>query len=237
MYSASAMSSVILAFSYSSLAWEDWDFLELPGDLLHLDSLLLQDPFYDLLSVSALLNQLWIFLLKVQTLLYKSSNQSSSPALSSSSSTWLYSSWMFSKILNRSSNWASSSYTAILFLFERRRSLIMLLSLIILPLIFSLLSFNNVALYALPFSVSFLLLVETSLTSFSSAWSLFDQVWSPSMLAVSLLLQFHQLDSPSVWWSISVAAFTSRSDIFFTRFTILSPLYTIFDVAALQGFQ
>ena len=72
----------ILPFSSSSLAQEDWDFLELPDDLLCLDSLFLEDTFDDLLSVSELLNQLWIFLLKVQTLLFKSSNQASSSALS-----------------------------------------------------------------------------------------------------------------------------------------------------------
>ena len=140
------MGSAILAFSSSTLAQEDWDFFELPYGLLHPDSLLFEDPFDDLLSLSALLNQLWIYLFKVQTLSPKSSNQSSSPALSSSS-TSLYSSWMFSNILNRFLNWASSSSTVILF---------------------SLLSFNNVFLYALPFSVSFPVLVETSFTSF---WS------------------------------------------------------------------
>ena len=45
----------------------------------------------------------------------------------------------------------------------------MLHFLIILTWIFSLLSFNNVAFYALPFSVAFLLLVETSFTSFSGS--------------------------------------------------------------------
>ena len=52
------MSSAILAFSSISFAREDRDFLELPDDVLYLDSLLLEDPFDDLLSVSALLNQL-----------------------------------------------------------------------------------------------------------------------------------------------------------------------------------
>ena len=160
------MISAIFIFSSSCLAREDWDFLELPDDLLSLDSLLLEDTFDDLLSVPALLNQLWIFLLKVQNLLSKSSNQSSSSALFPLSSTWLYSSWMLSNILNRSLNWSS---TAILFLFQKRSSSIMLHFFIILTWIFSLLSFNNVTLYALPFSVTFLLLVETSFTSFSGS--------------------------------------------------------------------
>ena len=127
----------------------------------------------------------------------------------------------------------------------------MLHFLIMFPLIFSLLSFNNVALYDLPFSVSFLLSVETPFTTFSSAWSLFDQVWSPSRLVVSLLqfdgpvyswlrvidLHWWIIDSSLVFWSISVAAMTSWSDTFFTRFTKLFSLYTTFDVAALQGFE
>ena len=171
--------------------------------------------------------------MKAQT---NSSNQSSSSAPSSSSNTWLCYPWMLSNILNKSFNWASSSSTAIMFLFEKRRSSIMLLFLVILPWIFSLLSFNNVALYALLFSVSFLLLVETSFTSFSSAWSHFDQVWSLSRLSVYLLpfdapvsswlrvidLHLWMLDFPSVCWSISVGAFFSWSDIFFTRFTKFS---------------
>ena len=156
-------------FSSTCLAREDWDFLELPDDLLSPDSVFLEDTFDDLLSVLALLNQLWIFLLQVQNLLSKSSNLSSSSALFSLSRTWLYSSWMLSNILNRSLNWPSSSSTAILFLFQKRSSSIMLHFLIILTWIFSLLSFNNVAFYALPFSVAFLLLVETSFTSFSGS--------------------------------------------------------------------
>ena len=158
---------------------------------------------------------------------------------------------MFSNILKRSLNWASFPSTAILFLSEKRISSIMLHFLIILPLIFSLLYFSNVALYDLPFSLSFLLLVETPFTMFSSAWSLFDQVWSPSRLVVSLLpfdepvyswlrvidLDWWIIDSSLVCWSLSVAAFTSWCDIFFTRFTKLFSLYTTFDVAALQGFE
>ena len=157
-----------------------------------------------------------------------------------------------SNMLNRLLNRSSSSSAAILILLEKRRSLIMLtFFLIILPLIFTLLSFNNDALYVLPFLESFLLLVETSFTSFSSAWSLFGQVLSPSRLVVSLFpfdgpvyfwlrvidLHWWILDCPSVCWWISVSVFTSWSDIFFTRFTKSSCLYTIFDVAALQEFE
>ena len=197
-FSAYCLCSAILAFSSSFLAREDWDFLELPDDLLCPDSLLLEDPFDDVLSVSALLNQLWIFLLKVQTLLSKSPNRSSSPALSSSSSVPNY---IPHGCLVISLNWASYSSTVILFLFERRRSSIMLHLIIILPLIFSLVSFNNVALYVPPFSVSFLLLAETPFTSFSSAWSLFGQVWSPIRVVVSLLPFDGAVSS---WFSLSV---------------------------------
>ena len=83
MYSASAMRScAILAFSSSSLAQEDLDFLELPVDLFRFDSLPLENPFDKFPLVSAILYELWILLLKVQTVLSKSSNQSSSSALS-----------------------------------------------------------------------------------------------------------------------------------------------------------
>ena len=134
---------------------------------------------------------------------------------------------------------------------KMRRSSVTLHFLIIPPLILSHLAFNNIALYAITFSVSFLLLVETPFTLFSSAWSLFDQAWSPGRLVISPLpfdgpisswwrvipLHWWILGSPSVCWSTSVAAFTSWSDIFFTRFTKLSSLYTAFDVAALQGLE
>ena len=55
------MGSAILAFSSSSLAWEDWDFLELPDDLLRPDSLLLDlriPLMTSSLSEHALLNHL-----------------------------------------------------------------------------------------------------------------------------------------------------------------------------------
>ena len=112
-------------------SWTSWC-------LLFLDSLLLEDHFDDFLSLSALLNQLSIFFfLNVQTLLSKSLNQSSLRVLSSSSSTWLYSSWMLSNILHRSLKWARSYSIAVLFLFGKRISSIILHFLIILPLIFS----------------------------------------------------------------------------------------------------
>ena len=111
-------------------SWTSWS-------LLFVDSLPLEDPFDDFLSLSALLNQLSIFFLNVQTLLSKSLNQSSLRVLSSSSSTWLYSSWMLSNILHRSLNWARSYSIAVLVLFRKRISSIILHFLIILPLIFS----------------------------------------------------------------------------------------------------
>ena len=62
-----------------------------------------------------------------------------------------------------------------------------------LPLIFSLLSFNIVTLYVLPFSVNFPLILETPFTSFSSAWSLFDQAWPPDgSLILSESVNQHQ---------------------------------------------
>ena len=121
VYSACTMSSVILVFSFSSHAREDWDFLELFDDLLCLNSLLLKYPFDDFLSVSALLNHLWIFL-KVQTIVQVIKPVIFISSLLSSSNTWLYSSWVHSNIFNKSLNGASSFSTATLFLFEKRRS-------------------------------------------------------------------------------------------------------------------
>ena len=106
--SCQGLSSATLGFSYSSLAQEDWGFLELPDDLLRLNSMLLGNPFDDFLSISALLNQLRVFLLKVQIVLSKSSDQSSSSALLLSSSTWLY---------NYSKNWQKSMGIYSLFCF------------------------------------------------------------------------------------------------------------------------
>ena len=115
----------------------------------------------------------------------------------------LYSSWMFSSILNRLLKWTSSSSTSILFLFEKRRSLIMLHFLIIVPLIFSLFSFNNVALYAVPLSVSFLLLVETPFTlhshqldlSLTKSLSLLVNISSSiHFMNWHILYQVHQID-------------------------------------------
>ena len=114
----------------------------------------------------------------------------------------LYSSWMFSSILNRLLKWTSSSSTSILFLFEKR-SLIMLHFLIIVPLIFSLFSFNNVALYAVPLSVSFLLLVETPFTlhshqldlSLTKSLSLLVNISSSiHFMNWHILYQVHQID-------------------------------------------
>ena len=75
-----------------------------------------------------------------------SSNQSSSTALSSSSSNALYSSRMPRNILNRSLNWASSSSTATKFLVEKSRSSIVLHFLCNWALIFPLLSFRVLSL-------------------------------------------------------------------------------------------
>ena len=133
--------------------------------------LLLEKRFDNCCSSRALFTQLNVFLLKAQIRLSRSLNQSSSTALSSSSSNALYSSCMPSNILNRLLNWASPSSTATEFLVEKSRSSFVLLFLYNWALIFSLLSFWVLILNDFPFSVIVLDLLSGNLSLVLSASS------------------------------------------------------------------
>ena len=115
--------------------------------------LLLEECLDDCCSSHELFIQLSVFFLKAQTRLSRSLNQSSSTALSSSSSNALYSSCMLTNILNRSFNWASSSSTATKFLVGKSRPSTVQYFLCNQALIFSLLSFRVLSLNDFPFSV------------------------------------------------------------------------------------
>ena len=107
----------------------------------------------------------------LETRLSRSLNQSSSTALSSSSSNALYSSCMLTNILNRSFNWASSSSTATKFLVGKSRPSTVQYFLCNQALIFSLLSFRVLSLNDFPFSVIVLnLLSGNSSLVLSVSW-------------------------------------------------------------------